>query len=353
MVLSVLLATACHHADAPGTVRVQETRPVMGTTMTITVYARDEATGHRVIAAAFDRVEEIEAALSHYREQSDLSKLGRAAGGPMMPISRDLYDCLRRSIEVSVESHGAFDASIAPLMILWKNAWKAGKLPSEAELAAARALVDYRSIRLDPNGPRAHLLRPGMRLDLGGIGKGYAVDQVVAFLRSKGIRAALVALSGEIYALGAPPGREGWRIGVRDPSQPRGPVVDPADMPILSHPLILRDRAVSTSGDYEQFGVIDGRRYSHILNPATGQPVVEMASVSVVAPDSATADSYGLVLSVLGPKAGLDFAAKHQGVEVMILHEAGGKLETLRSGGFGKLEDKKDKEDKEEKKANP
>jgi len=340
LVLSVLLTPSCRRAEAPATVRVQEMRQVMGTYMVITVYARDEAAGQRVIAAAFARVEEIEAALSHYREQSDLSKLGRAAGGPPMSVSRDLWDALRRSIEVGAETHAAFDVTIGPLMTLWKAAWKTHRLPTDAEIAAARALVDYRAIRLDPAGLRAQLLRPGMRLDLGGIGKGYAVDQVVALLRARGITAALVALAGEIYALGAPPGREAWRIGIRDPNQPRGPLLSPTDMPILARPLLLRDRAASTSGDYEQFGAIEGRRYSHILDPRTGRPVAHMASVTVVAPDSTTADAYATALSVLGPQGALDFAAKRPGIEVMVFHETDGKLEVLRSPGFEKLEAK-------------
>jgi thiamine biosynthesis lipoprotein len=339
--LGVLLAPACRWAEPPALVRVHEMRPVMGTYMAITAYARDEATGQRAIAGAFARVEEVEQALSHYRERSDLSSLCRAAGGPPMPVSRDLCEALRRSIEVSAETDGAFDVTIGPLITLWKAAWKTHRLPTETAILAAQTVVDYRAIRLDPARLRAQLLRPGTRLDLGGIGKGYAVDQAVAFLRSQGITAALVALAGEIYALGTPPDREAWRIGIRDPNQPRGPLGEPTDMPILARPLLLRDRAVSTSGDYEQFGVIAGRRYSHIVDPRTGQPVPHMTSVSIVAPDSTTADAYATACSVLGPQAALAFVARHPGIEAMILHEKDGRLEALRSPGFGKLEDKK------------
>lgn len=340
VVLSVLLAPGCPRAEAPALVRVQDLRKVMGTYMAITVYARDEAAGHRAIAAAFARVEELEAALSNYRPESDVSKLNRAAGGPPMAIGRDLWLCLRRSIEGGAMTDGAFDVTIGPLIILWKAAWKGGHLPTGAEIAAARALVDYRAVRLDPDGQHAQLPRPGMRLDLGGNGKGFVVDQVVAVLRSLGIEAALVAAAGDIYALGAPPGRPGWTIGVRDPNRARGPLVDPLDMPILARPIVLRDRAISTSGDYEQYGVIEGRRYSHIIDPRTGQPVAHMASVTVVAPDATTSDTLDTALTVLGPQAAIEFAAKHPGIEVMVFHEKDGKLEVLRSPGFDKLEAK-------------
>lgn len=337
-VLMVLAFFGCRAGEESAPVRVSETRKVMGTYMVMTVYAPDEGSGRRAIAAAFDRVEEVEAALSDYREQSDVSRVNRAAGGPAIEVSRDLCQVLRRSAEVSAESDGAFDVTCGPLIVLWRTAWRTHRLPTDGEVAAARARVDYRAVELGASGTRVRLLRVGMRLDLGGIGKGYAVDQAIAVLRRLGIRAALIAAAGDIYALGAPPGREGWLIGIRDPSQPRGEIGDPLDLPTLARPLLLRGRAVSTSGDYEQFGVISGRRYSHIVDPRTGRPVEGMTSVTVVAPDSTMADAYATAFSVLGAEATLAFAARRPGIEVMILHEREGKREVLRSPGFEKLE---------------
>jgi len=336
MVLQCLLLAAslsgCQAAapaESSRLVRVFDACTPMGTYMAVTVYAPDEASGRKAIAAAFARVEEVEAATSTYREQSDVSKLNRAAGGPAIPISKDLWTVLHRSAKVSAETGGAFDATVGPLVALWERTWKQGKPPAQAEVAAARALVDYRAVRLQTQPLTAQLLKPGMSIATGAIAKGYAVDQAIATLRAHGIEAALVDAGGDIYALNAPPERDGWLIGVRDPSHPGK---------ILPHPLRLRSQAVATSGDYEQFGTIGGRRYSHILDPRTGQPVEGMTSVSVVAPDATTADAYATAMSVLGPEAAAAFAEKHPGVEVMVIHRHQGQDETLRSKGFGRLE---------------
>jgi len=313
----------------PRLVRVSDGGTPMGTYMMATVYAPDEESGRRAIAAAFARVEEIEAATSHYRETSDISKLIAAAGGPPMPVSRDLWAVLRRSAEVSAETDGAFDPTIGPLMALWKKTWRKGKAPSEAETAAAKALVDWRAVRLAPDAPQAQLLKKGMSLDLGGIGKGYAVDQALAVLRERRIPAALVDMGGNVAAYGAPPERPAWLVGIRDPSRPGK---------ILPKPLKLLNQGVATSGDYEQFGTVAGRRYSHILDPRTGKPLEGMTSVTVVAKDGTTADGYSTALSVLGPEKALAFAEKRPGVEVMIVYERDGATHTARSKGFERLE---------------
>jgi len=310
-------------------VRVSDGATPMGTYLMVTVYAADEAAGRQAIAAAFARVEEIEAATSHYREGSDLSKLNRSAGGPAIPVSKHLWAVLRRSAEVSEETGGALDVTIGPLVALWKTTWKKGKPPPEARVAAAKALVDWRAVRLDPKEPRAQLLKPGMHLDLGAIGKGYATDQAAALLRERGIPAALVDLGGNVTAYGAPPERPAWLVGIRDPANPGK---------ILPKPIRLLNQGVATSGDYEQFGLAPGHRYSHILDPRTGKPLEGMTSVTVVAPDGVTADGYSTALSVLGPEQAVAFAEKRQGVEVMVIFQRDGKAHTLRSKGFSRLE---------------
>ncbi len=322
-------AAGVRGGEARRLVRVWDGATPMGTYMIVTVYAADEAAGRAAIAAAFARVEEIEAATSHFREASDLSRLNQAAGGPAMAVSKDLWALLRRSAEVSEETDGAFDVTVGPLMALWKKTWQKGKAPSEAETAAARALVDWRAVWLDPKEPRARLLKPGMQLDLGGIGKGYAVDQALAVLRERGIPAALADMGGNVGAYGAPPERDAWLVGIRDPSRPGK---------ILPKPIRLLNQGIATSGDYEQFGLVAGRRESHILDPRTGRPIEGMTSVTVVARDATTADGYSTALSVLGPEKAVAFAEKRPGVEVMIMYERDGKVQTVRSRGFARLE---------------
>jgi len=324
---SVVLWAALAAAAEP--VRVRDVRMPMGTYMAITVYAATEAEGKKAIADAFEHVEKVEAAISTYRHTSEISRLNRAAGGEAMAVGHHLFALLARSAEVSKETEGAFDITAGPLIRLWKRAWRRRKLPTPEELAAARALVGYRGVRLFPKKRKAQLLEKNMRLDVGAIGKGYIIDQAAAALRAHGITAALVDAGGDVYAMGKPPGRDGWLVGVRDPER-RGK--------ILPRPLLVADRAVATSGDYEQFGRIDGKRFSHILDPRTGRPVEGMSTVSLIAPDATTADAYATAASVLGPKAALAFVEKRPKVEVLILHRLGDRLTRVQSSGFARLE---------------
>ena len=326
VVLAVVLGLgACRERRPRAQVRVRETRMPMGTYMTITVYAPTDEAGRRAIAAAFERVEQVEAAISAWRRESDASKLNRAAGGEPVPIGPHLVAVLRRAAEISTETGGAFDVTVGPLVRLWKRSLRRRRLPTDAELAEARGLVGYRAVELDAEAGRARLARKGMRVDFGAIGKGYIVDQAVRALRDAGIAAALVDAGGDIYALGSPPERAGWLVGVRDPARPDD---------ILGQRLLLRHGAVATSGDYEQFVEIDGRRYSHILDPRTGRPVEQISSVTVLAPDATTADAYATSASVLGPKAAVAFAESRDGVEILLLHRDGDKLLRTRSSGF-------------------
>jgi len=315
-------------AAGPRLVRVSDARTPMGTYMAITVYAADEEAGRSAIADAFARVEEVEAAASTYREESEVSRLNRAAGQGDVPIGRHLAAVLERAAAVSAETEGAFDVTVGPLVALWRRTWKKGKEAADAEREAVQALVDYRAVRLAADGSSARLLKPGMSIALGGIAKGYAVDQAVAALRERGIQAALVDAGGDIHALSRPPERPAWLIGVRDPNRPGE---------ILPRPLGLHDQAVATSGDYEQFGLVGGHRYSHILDPRRGRPIEGMTSVTVVAPDAMTADAYATAASVLGPEAAVAFAEKRPGVEILILHRRDGQLVTARSSGFDRL----------------
>jgi thiamine biosynthesis lipoprotein len=274
-------------------------------------------------------VEEIEAATSNYRDASDLSQLNQVAGGEPMPVQRDLWVPLRRALEFAKETEGAFDPTIGPLVALWKRTWKKGQAPRPEETAAAEALVDYRNVRLLDSPPRAQLLKRGMELDLGRIGKGYAADEAVACLRQRGIQAALVAAAGDIVAAGAPPERDWWLVGIADPAHPDK---------LLPKVLRLHDQAVSTSGDYVQFGTVEGQRRSHIMDPRTGQPVLHMSSVTVVGKNGTTTDAFGTALSVLGPEAAIAFAEKRGDLQVMVICERDGRTETFRSQSFAALE---------------
>jgi thiamine biosynthesis lipoprotein len=283
--------------EGPGPRRFEFTEPHMGTAFTIVLYTDDEATASRASRAAFDRVAQLDRTLTDYDPASELMRLCERAGGPPVAVSRDLYEVLDRSRALYERSGGALDISVAPVVRLWRRARREKKLPDPELLARARALVGADAIRLDPRARTIQLTRPGMKLDVGAIAKGYASGEAIKVLAKEGIASALVAGSGDIVVSGPPPGREGWTIAVA-PLEP-----EPAGRPART--ILLKHMAVSTSGDAEQFVEIDGVRYSHVLDPGTGLGLTERRSVTVIAPDGATADGLDTAACVLGPEKGL------------------------------------------------
>jgi thiamine biosynthesis lipoprotein len=267
----------------------------MGSEFKILLYTTDEATARRAWTAAFARVAVLNDVYSDYDPESELMRFCDRAGGPAVKVSDDLYHALELSLEMARRSAGAFDPTISPVGRLWRRARRDGKLPDPAKIAEARKLVDWTQLVLDPETHTARLMKPGMKLDLGGIAKGIAADEAMKVLKEHGITSALVAAAGDIVVLGAPPDADGWRIGVASVEKPDAP---PEQF------LVLKDAAVSTSGDAERFVEIDGQRYSHIVDPKTGVGVRDRASVTVVAPRGGTADALATAVYVLGPAQG-------------------------------------------------
>jgi thiamine biosynthesis lipoprotein len=277
----------------------------MGAPWTITVYAADGEAGRAAIAAAFAEVERLERILSDYDPASELSRLSAAAPMPeAVPVGPDLWRVLARAVEIRDATGGGFDPTVGPLTTLWRQARRTGRMPPPEKLAAAAAAVGPEALVLVPPN-RVLLPRPGTRLDLGGIGMGDAVDRAVDVLRGLGIRAALVDASGDVGALGAPPGAAGWRVEVAASGRREGGEA--------RERLVIADAAVTTSGDAFQAVEIDGIRYSHIVDPRTGLGVVGPAAITVIAPDCTTADALATAASVLGPERGLAAVAARPG----------------------------------------
>jgi len=265
----------------------------MGVRTRLVVYAPDEPTAARACTAAFQRVAELEDLLSDYRPTSELRRLCAQSGGPPVRVSAELFFVLRRAQDLARRSRGAFDVTVGPYVALWRNARKTGKWPSKEELRQARRAVGWWKVQLDPKARTVRLQVPGMRLDLGGLAKGYAGDQALAALQKQGLRRALFQAGGDVVVSGPPPGRRGWRIEL-PPASPgrRGRV------------LTLAQAAVSTSGDTEQFVEFQGRRYSHIVDPRTGLGLTHRRLVTIVARTGLTADGLSTAVSVLGPEKG-------------------------------------------------
>jgi thiamine biosynthesis lipoprotein len=216
---------------------------------------------------------------------------------------------LERAQKLARRTSGAFDVTVGPYVALWRQARRTRILPPPAELRRTRASVGWRKVRLDPKQRTVHLLVPGMRLDLGGIAKGYAGDEAIATLRKNGITRALVEAGGDIVVSGPPPGQKGWRVELQNPSSVR-----------RSQPrtLSLAHMAISTSGDTEQFVEIDGRRYSHVVDPRTGLGLTHRLMATVVARDGITADSLSTAVTVLGSQRGEALVRSIPGAQVFV-----------------------------------
>lgn len=313
MVVSVvLLSSAARAADAP-LQRFSFAEGHMGTHCRITLCARDEAEASRASKAAFARIAELDRIMSDYRSTSELMQLCQKAGGPAVKVSKDLFQVLSRAQEVSQLSHGAFDVTVGPVVKLWRRVRYTKKMPAPEELERARSLVGYQNVVLDPKEQTVRLAKEGIRLDLGGIAKGYAADAALEVLKQHGCPRALVALGGDIVAGDAPSDAEGWKVGI-------APLLTPVSEP--SRFLWLSHAAISTSGDAEQYIEIDGKRYSHIVDPRTGIGLIGRMSVTVVAPNSTMADSLTKLVAVLGPDKGLPIIDSIDGVSALVVRKS-------------------------------
>lgn len=321
------LFAGCHSGPSDTLARFEFERPEMGLPFRMVLYAPDAHAARVASEAAFARIAELNASLSDYDEQSELSRLSRTAGsGRWIPLGPDLARVLRAADSVSRASDGAFDVTVGPLVQLWKRARRQRELPGEAPLAAARAATGWAhlSLRRVGDGWEARLGRPGMRLDLGGIAKGYALDEAGRVLRQYGLNRFLVSGGGDLVAGDPPPGVRGWRVevGVFDAPQAPAPRF-----------VLLKNVALATSGDTFQRAEIGGRRYSHIVDPRTGIGLTDHGLVTVIAPLGMDADALSKVFSVLGAERAWPIARPY-GVQAFMLRMPGDTIQEWQSPGF-------------------
>lgn len=342
------LAALAAATGAPAAMqRFEYSEVAMGVRARIVLYAPDQATAEKAARAAYDRIAVLEDAMSDYRPTSELMRLCAQAGGDPVPVSPELLFILTKSREFARRSDGAFDPTIGPVVRLWRTARKSGVLPTQEQIVAARKLVGWTKMRIDPRASTIQLLVPHMQLDLGGIAKGYACDEAQRALKGQGITSALVEMGGDIVVSAPPPGTKGWKIAVANapgssklqvPSsnaQARSSKVQvpspnsrtpasgvPASLATSNGQpattLVLSHCAVSSSGDTEQFVEIGGVRYSHIVDPKTGLGLTDRVAVTVIAPDGATSDGLSTAISVLGARRGKTLANTFPGVRVYI-----------------------------------
>jgi len=314
--------------DEPTVDRYQSARILMGVQFNVSLYARSQAAANHAFEAAFSRIDQLNDRLSDYDPQSELSKINQTAGsGKLVSASNDLWTVVNQAQSLSRRTAGAFDITVGPLTKLWRRARRRQQMIPEERLTAARDAVGYQHIKLNSKNQTIELTRPGMRLDLGGIAKGYAADEALVALKKLGITRAIVNGSGDLAVGDPPPGKCGWKIGIA----PRGAKEPPSKFLVLSH------CGIATSGDAWQFVEIAGRRYSHIVDPATGLGLTNQIGVTVVASNCTAADSLASAISVLGPKRGLRLIEETPGAEAFLQQIDGDKLKTFQSTSFCKL----------------
>lgn len=289
--IAALCATLCLATDAAAE-WIGDARSKMGTSVEVQFWLEDAEEGARLLEAAMAEFDRIEAGMSTYSADSEITRVNADAAFGPMAISEDLYEVVARSLEVSRLSDGAFDITYESVGHLY--ALRDRVRPDDAAIAESLPAIDHRHVVLDEAARTIAFTAPGVRINVGGIAKGWACERVVDILREAGVEHALVSAGGDTRLLGDRRGQP-WLVGIRDPDDASGVVTR----------LALVDEAISTSGDYERYFDEDGVRYHHILDPATGRPTEGIRSVTVVGPDGTITDALSTTLFVLGPERGM------------------------------------------------
>ncbi len=292
----------------------------MGTMASCRLTLPQDLSAKQAEAMVRETFAEVNTALSTWLPNSEISRLSRAAADSAVTISPLLRTCLLTSQQLHKKSQGAFDPTAESLLRLWGFYSDQGRLPGRAALDSA--LADLGQWHLEGLPGRVVKDKPGTRFDLGGIAKGLAVDLAAARLRKSGVGHGLIDLGGNLYCLGGAPGRENWRVGLRNPHN--------RDEIFAS--VTITEASVATSGSYERFVEIDGRRYGHIMNPATGRPAEGLLSATVIAENGILADGLSTTLFVLGPQKALPFLAEYypQVEAVLVVLAEPAELATIR-----------------------
>lgn len=306
--------------------RFEFIQPQMGVPFRIVLYATDRPTAESAAHAAFARISELNDIMSDYDTDSELNRLSRTAGTDQaVPASPDLWRVLEQSQALAARSGGAFDVTVGPCVSLWRKARREKQLPRPDWIARALAATGWQKLQLDSHGHTAKLLVPEMKLDLGGIAKGYATDEALKTLHRHGITRALVAGGGDMSAGDPPPGKTGWRVEVA-----------PLDVTNAPPPrfVLLARAGLATSGDVFQRVDLAGVRYSHIVDPKTGLGLTDHSLVTVIAPDGTRADGLATAVSVLGPERGLKLIENTPGAAGCIVRQPGPEIESRDSSRF-------------------
>jgi len=308
--------------DPPSPTLVEASRLSMGSTLRLTAWTSDPPG----VQAAFDEVfaefSRLETLMSTWIADSDVVRINQAAGARPVAVSTEVREVLAEARQISEWTGGKFDVTFGALSGLWKfDHDQDSVLPDMRAVRRRLPLIDYRAIQIDAAAGTVRVARKGMSVHLGGVGKGYAIDRGVGILRRRGINDFMMQNGGDIYVAGQKDGRP-WRLGIQDPRGAAGRIFAELD---------LSDGTFSTSGDYERFFLKDGRRYHHILDPATGEPARGARSVTIVANRATTADGLSTGVFIMGSDAGMALIERLPDVEGVIVSD---RNEVLISSGL-------------------
>lgn len=303
-------------------------RLIMGTFARIIAVAADSRTAKKCIEAGFEQIESVDDSMSDYKADSELSRVNRQAHERAVKVSEPLFEVLQKSAAFSRQSGGAFDITVGPLVDLYRSAEKKGAAPSKNEIAEAKSKVGFEKLKLDEQNRTVKFAVDGMRLDLGGIAKGYAIDKAVEAMQRCGAVGGMVDIGGDIRCFGVPKDEDKWLIGLQDPSGTEAGISTGK----LLLTLELADAAVATSGDYRRFVLIDGKKYSHIIDRETGTGVEGLSSVTIICKNATEADALATAVSVMRQEKGLKLAESLAGTEAILISPAP-KYEFIQTSG--------------------
>ncbi len=286
---------------------------LMGNNFTITVVAEDNSTAQQHIDTAIDEIKRIEKLLTTFKEDSQTSLINNNAGIEPVTVDNEVYSLIERSIAISKVTQGAFDISYGSLdKSLWNFDKQMTALPSKEEALKKVYLINYNNIILDPENRTVFLKEKGMRIGFGGIGKGYAAEMAKNLLVANGVKSGIINASGDLTAWGMQPSGKPWRIGISNPDSPEK---------VFSY-MDISGKAVATSGNYEKYVMIGGKKYSHTIDPKTGLPISGIKSVTIICDNAEFADAMATPIAVMGIKAGLHLVNQVPGLYCIIIDDS-------------------------------
>nr|WP_302598457.1 FAD:protein FMN transferase [uncultured Cellulosilyticum sp.] len=305
--ISVIFFTACGQTQVT-TEPLRRTEFMLGTTVSISLYDHQS---EQILDKAFNRIAQLEDTLSINKTGTLLDKVNQEAGKSPVQVDADTLDVIQKGLTYSALTEGSFDITVGPIVKLWNIGFPEARVPSKEEIIEKLPLIDYQKVILDEAAQTVFLESPGMLIDLGGIGKGYAADEVATLLRAEGVEHAIIDLGGNLYMLGNKPGNKPWTVGIQDPFNPRGNIIGRIQ---------VENKSIVTSGIYERFIEQDGIKYHHILNPKTGYPYTnEIAGVTIISDYSIDGDAISTAVFSKGVGDGLQFIESLDGVDAIFV----------------------------------